>query len=246
MGEPTTGGPGCRHICFSALLGLLMLLPAPGRAEDSLLDRATEAFTQGRYLEAAALMEDAYSQEPVPLYLYNIGRAYEEAGRWLEAREFFESFMLTGPTGKQRTTAEQHLAVVVALLPAPPEPLPPPPAPLPPRPLAPWLVAGAGIVSTSAGGILLYLAHERRAAVRGAVRDGDGVVSGMSQADAFSLRREADTLATAGGVLASAGAAVVAVGTVWAVLTWDQGRIGTGLQLAPQEAGLTIGWSASF
>lgn len=246
MNESTTRGSGCRHFSFSGLLALAMMLPAICLADDTLLDRATEAFHQGNYLEAAELMEDAYGRAPVPLYLFNIGRAYQEAGRWLEAREYFESFLLTDPPAAERGTAERHLAAVVALLPPPPEPLPPPPPPRPGPPLTPWLVAGAGLLIASSGGVLLYLAHDRRDSVRGAERDSSGAVSSMSQAEAYNLRREADTLATAGGALAGVGAAAITAGAMWGMITRDRGEVENGLQLVPENSGLSIGWRATF
>lgn len=228
------------------LVCALLLVPLPLRAEDSLVDQATNAFNNGDFPLAAQLLEDAYNQDPVPLYLFNIGRAYEEAHQWLEAKEYFEVFLRTEPSPPQRETAERHLAAVTARLPPPPQPLPPPPPPGPKRPVAPWLVAATGALCAGAGGTLLYLAHSRRETVRNAAQDNSGTVKGMSQARAFTLRGEADRLAVAGGALAGVGAAAIAGGAVWAVLTWDAEDSSSNLEVAPQASGFLVGWTVSF
>jgi len=228
-------------------LATIFLLAANSvSAADTLPDRATNAFNQGLYQEAAEFMKEAYGQDPQPLYLFNIGRAYQEAGQWLEAKAYFERYLLTKPPMEQRVKAEKQLANVVAQLPQPPQKIASPPPPGPRRPKAPWLLAGAGALSAGAGGVFVYLANNRRESVREAARNESGAVSGMSQERAYTLREEADTLALTGGVLAGVGATAMAAGTVWAILSWENSTPSSTLDIRPENSGVNIIWTTPF
>jgi tetratricopeptide (TPR) repeat protein len=244
--ERSVWGRLYRHLKVWGAICFFLSVPGIASAAESLPDRAASAFNDGDYLEAARLLEEAFAQDPQPLYLFNIGRAYQEARRWKNAVSFFERYLRTAPSGERRQTAKHHLAAVVAQLPPPPKPIPPPPPPGPERPLAPWLLTGAGVLSVGAAGALFFMANNRRESVKSATQDEFGVVTSMSQERAFALRDEADGLATSGAVLGGIGATAIAVGTVWAVLSWDGTVPDSGLEVAPGVSGLSVGWTATF
>jgi hypothetical protein len=58
-----------------------------------LSDQAIEKFQAKDYEGAVALFEKAYSIDPNPNYLFNIGRVYEEAGTLDKAVEFYAKFV---------------------------------------------------------------------------------------------------------------------------------------------------------
>jgi len=82
------------------------------------VDRATEAFLDRRYAEAARILEALYLSDPVPLHLYNIARAYEEAGDHERAFLYFSRFLETGPAAEEEQTARERLKRVALRRPA--------------------------------------------------------------------------------------------------------------------------------
>jgi tetratricopeptide (TPR) repeat protein len=74
-------GQGVTH-AHAAQNGTLQALHDEGRA----------AFREGRYEDAAEAFERAYARDPHPVLLWNTGRAYEEAKRWVPAREAFTRY----------------------------------------------------------------------------------------------------------------------------------------------------------
>ncbi|MEM6368490.1 MAG: TonB-dependent receptor [Myxococcota bacterium] len=59
--------------------------------------RAMRAIDGGRPLDGAALLQRAYEQRPHPAILFNLGRAYEEAGSTQRAITAFERYLATEP-----------------------------------------------------------------------------------------------------------------------------------------------------
>ncbi len=79
-----------------------------------------EAIQRGRLDEGVAELELAYERLPHPNVLYNIGRAYAEAGRYEPALEYFERYLATDPP--DRSEVEAFVAAIAArLAPAQPE-----------------------------------------------------------------------------------------------------------------------------
>jgi len=56
-----------------------------------------ELVQAGQVDEGIAALEQAYEILPHPNVLYNIGRAYAEAGRYDEAVEYFERYLAADP-----------------------------------------------------------------------------------------------------------------------------------------------------
>jgi len=125
----------------------------------SMVARAMRAIDDGRPMEGAALLQRAYDRRPHPAILFNLGRAYEEAGSTQRAIQSFERYLATSPrdAAEVRARVEALRASLeaerapstpssVQLAPPPPtsrrrarrrapEPTPPPAAP-PPAPPA--------------------------------------------------------------------------------------------------------------
>ncbi|MEZ4382038.1 MAG: tetratricopeptide repeat protein [Nannocystaceae bacterium] len=67
--------------------------PAAEESFDTLTEQASEKYSEGDYEGAIALFERAYALEPEPNILFNIGRIYEEAGKYEDAITYYERFI---------------------------------------------------------------------------------------------------------------------------------------------------------
>ena len=95
---------------FLSILGLLLVACAfaPGIARADVRTEARRAFRQGMELvqqghidEGVASLERAYEILPHPNVLYNIARAYAEAGRYDEALEYFDRYLSADPPDRE-------------------------------------------------------------------------------------------------------------------------------------------------
>lgn len=83
----------------------------------ALSDQAIEKFQAKDYDGAVALFEQAYSIDPAPNYLFNIGRVYEEAGNLEKAVEFYAKFVKQpGVDLDSREVALERLKVLRAIV----------------------------------------------------------------------------------------------------------------------------------
>jgi hypothetical protein len=91
--------------------GLLLAFAAgPATAQEdveTLARQGQQLFAEGRYIEAADVLLQAYNIQPVPVLLYNVARAYEEADRCVLASQFFLEYLDSGDT-QARSNAEAH------------------------------------------------------------------------------------------------------------------------------------------
>ena len=87
------------------LLTALLLAPAPVRAQrggarsaKELIKQAERLYDQKRYLEAAEALERAHEAmpNPDPRLLYNIARAYDQAGQTQQAIQYYEQYKAKG------------------------------------------------------------------------------------------------------------------------------------------------------
>lgn len=84
---------------------------------DAINAKAVEAFKAQRYEEAAKLFEEAYSVDPEPNYLFNIGRVYEESGNFPSAIDYYERFIQQPAVElKSREVALERLRVLRAIV----------------------------------------------------------------------------------------------------------------------------------
>lgn len=99
-----------------------------------LVDDGMRAIKRKRYLEGIALLNRAYEQRPHPNILFNIGRAYEDAGQTRRAIDTYERYLESNPRDSRRvnsrlTKLRARLAAARRAAVARVEPPPPPPPP---------------------------------------------------------------------------------------------------------------------
>lgn len=82
-------------------VGMLLVVPmagaAPSRAAQvqarELAKEAERLYSANKYLEAAQLLKEAYAADPNPILLYNLARAYDQAGELDVAQESYLKFV---------------------------------------------------------------------------------------------------------------------------------------------------------
>lgn len=81
--------------CFLFLAALFVSLPAfaANPKASALAKESQRLYDAGKYLEAADLLRQAYDAEPSALYLYNIGRAYDQGGELETAIEYYREYV---------------------------------------------------------------------------------------------------------------------------------------------------------
>jgi len=91
------------------LLAALLLVPAPVHAQrggsrnpKELIKQAERLYDQKKYLEAAALLEKANESLSDSRLIYNIARAYDQAGRETEAISYYEKYLTDGEDAQLR------------------------------------------------------------------------------------------------------------------------------------------------
>jgi len=97
----------------------LWLMPAIVGAADS-EDRdaarfekmAKRAYHEKRYDDAIAAFEAAFEQDPLPKYLYNIGRCHEKEGALDDAIGFLERYLEEDPAAVDREQVDAHIEVL--------------------------------------------------------------------------------------------------------------------------------------
>ena len=114
---------------LASWLAILLVLSAPPALADK--EKAKEYFRKGmaRYTlekwdEAIAQFELAYTEEPSPVFLYNIAQSHRLANRPRQAAEFYEKFLKKQPDAPNRADVEAHIAALRTMM-AKTEPLPP-------------------------------------------------------------------------------------------------------------------------
>jgi tetratricopeptide (TPR) repeat protein len=75
---------------------------APARSAKELVKQAERLYDQKKYVEAAEALEKANEQSPDSRLIYNIARAYDQAGRAREAITYYEQYMTDGDDAQLR------------------------------------------------------------------------------------------------------------------------------------------------
>jgi tetratricopeptide (TPR) repeat protein len=240
--------------CF--VLFFLILSPAAGREQaDSPAEAATgrqarekalelfsqseEAYQDGRFDEAARLLEQAHALHQEPVLLYNLARAYEGMGELEKAVIAYKGYIEGSPEARDRGAIERRLETLEKQileqerldrekqqLEAERQRQQTEPEPAAERAsgsgIWPWMTAGAGVALVGAGAVLGVLSQSKR-------DDADADPVHASARDTF---REAETFATAANVLFIAGGLLAAGGATW-ILIDTSGK--------PEQAALAVG-----
>jgi tetratricopeptide (TPR) repeat protein len=154
-----------------------VVAPARASADDrsearAHYEKATGAYALGRYADAAAEFEQAFTLKPDPAILYNAAQAYRLAGKKERALELYRSYRrVYGRRAEHAPDVEKHvaelekaieadkhassaestgLATVDPGVPSATTAMPPPQLTAPPPPLAPAPAASATLVAKPA------------------------------------------------------------------------------------------------
>ena len=132
--------------CVFALA--LLAAGSAARAQDSDTDKARQhyqkaqkAFDLGRWDDAIAEYEAAYSFRADPVFLYNMAQAYRRKGDAKHALDLYKNFLIKSPDSPQRPDIEERIRQLQKQIEkedhakptetAPPAAAPPPPVPTP-------------------------------------------------------------------------------------------------------------------
>jgi len=227
-------------VIFGILLVLLSATSAHaqhGRERDeerralTLFEESAAAYHEGRFADAAALLEQAYALHPESVLLYNLARARDAAGDMDRAREAYRQFVDSAPTAEQAGLARGRIDVLttqiaerdarleteraaqaaasVSPTPTPPEAAPPEPAASHgPHLLAPGLAIGAAAAIDVVGAILLGVAFSQH----------EAAVAAPSQLDAIRIEHDAETLRDAGVGVLIGGAVLTTAAAIWLIV----------------------------
>ncbi len=77
-----------------------------------LFEQSVDLYRQGKFDEAAALLERAYSLHDEPVLLYNLGRAYEGLGENQKAIDAYTKYIEKTPEAKDRGALERRIVTL--------------------------------------------------------------------------------------------------------------------------------------
>jgi tetratricopeptide (TPR) repeat protein len=210
-----------------------------------LFRQSEEEYRQGRFDEAAKLLEEAHRLHDEPVLLYNLARAYEGMGEREKAVDAYQRFLQRSPDTKDKGAIEKRIQTLNKEIAdqrqlqsekqqlekekgrektAPPPVKPPPESSSPFPGIWPWVTAGAGVALIGTGGVFGVLAQSKR-------DDADADPEHKSSRRTF---RDAESLATTANVFFIVGGVVAAGGVTWIVLS-------TGAEDAEPSAELRVG-----
>ena len=126
------GDPGRVAKAVTAVLtaAIVTMASAPVRADDRAdarvhYDKATGAYALGRYGDAAAEFEQAFTLKPDPALLYNAAQAYRLAGNRDRALQLYKSYLrVYGRRAEHAPDVEWHIAELEKVGPGTPAPSP--------------------------------------------------------------------------------------------------------------------------
>ncbi len=206
-----------------------------------LAKQAAAAYKEGKFEESIALYEQAYKANPDPISLHNIGRCFEAVGSrklgdiepsaaepgvlYAVARDlessvtYYERYLDAEPTATSRPAVEQRVRALrsqIKLLEdlAKRPRIERPEGPSPARIAAPWILAGVGGATLTAGAVLAGLASSKEDT------SNDDRTSGRETVESAE---EATTFATTANVLFGVGGAISLAGGIWAIVDLASG-----------------------
>jgi len=218
-----------------------------------LFNQSADLYRQGKFDEAAKLLEKAYAMHPEPVLLYNLGRAYEGLGENEKAIDAYTRYLKDAPEAKDRGALEKRIETLKAQIEkdkklkqreeeaARPEDLDET-APEQPKPVAddqtggagvwPWVVTGVGVATIGAGFFVGIQAKSKR----------DEAQDNPVNRDANSDFEDAKSLAKTANTLIIAGAIITAGGVTWAILGSKKKKAETSkLHVTVLPTGLRVG-----
>jgi tetratricopeptide (TPR) repeat protein len=181
------------------------------------------AYREGRFDDAARLLEQAYALQPEPILLYNLARAREGAGDDAGAADAYRRYLAADGTDEtDASAARARLAVLDRRIEerraleeraaqhdeTDAAAHPPPPPPAREIAIAPWIVAGAGAAVLIVGGVLGGLMLDRSNAAQAAT----------VQTDAVAAQHDAESFAIGADVCFGIGALALGVGAIWGIV----------------------------
>lgn len=235
------------------LLGAVASAPAfaqGGNRERAvvLATEANELFEEGEFERAAVLLEQAYALFPTPSLLYNIARAYEEAGDPVRAIDAYQRYLATAEVSdlERRDLDEIIERLERSADPTLPDPNPDPDSDPDVRPELPdgsqTEEPGAeppvgAIVTASAGAALLLAGIPFGVGSAGAY---DQAAQSFDWRERMQLFQEGTDLAIAANVFFVVGGLVTLAGGIWLIvaLTESDDGGGTSVTFGPSSVGL--------
>jgi tetratricopeptide (TPR) repeat protein len=103
-------------VAVSCMLALLLGMGAgahgDGRREEArrLVEKSAREYHDGRYLEAAELLQRAYELTPAPVLLFNLGRALDKAGDGARAIVAYRRYLDAAPAAGDREMVAARIA----------------------------------------------------------------------------------------------------------------------------------------
>ena len=232
-------------VAFSALAPRVATAgPKEEAKAGQLFDKAEVEYQAGHFQAAIDLLLEAQRIAPDAVLDYNLARAYEGIGNLEAAIASYKAYLVADAQSKDRGAVEARIKTLEAQLAERAKPrdvvtTPPPnekPRPEPGRPSAlPWLLAGAGVLTLGAGGVLGGLSLARTS---------DAEDPETSGAEAVALHEEAADFALQANILFGVGGAIALAGTIWGIVNVVQvGKANEAalvVRLSPSGAGLGL------
>jgi len=207
-----------------------------------LFEQSADLYRQGKFGEAADLLEKAYAMHPEPVLLYNLGRAYDGMGENEKAVTAYKHYLEQVPDAKDKGALSRRIETLEKQIErdkqlAEDEKRRQQQAeqdkgkPVGPTTTGgtsgagiwPWVVTGVGAATIGAGLFVGIQAKSKRSDAQ------DNPISRDAQNDYDSAK----SMASTANVLLIAGTVITAGGVTWALLSRKKGE-------APAEAALHL------
>lgn len=240
----------------SAEPGPVRALPASSASAQAhageLFKTSAEAYRQGDFKRTVDLLNEAFTLDPQPVILYNLGRAYEGLGDLDLAIDAYTRYLAADPKASDRKSLEQRVATLQrqrdekkglekqrdderqrAELAAEEQkraeqraaqPRTRTPTSTRTRSVGPYIVGGVGLAGLAAGGIVGLMANAKH----------DAATTERVQQTAIEQQDQAKSLATISTVSFVVGGVLAAAGVVWWVLDTPPSRGPSTGALAPK------------
>src|SRR3990167_2971225 len=82
-----------RRLALLAVMSLATVALCANSKASALAKEAYRFYKDNKYKEAAETLRQAYDADPTPLYLYNIARAYDQAGELEQSQEYYRKYV---------------------------------------------------------------------------------------------------------------------------------------------------------